>query len=78
VKRFIGQKAWRTIHYGSLGLFVAALLHGMLAGTDTDNPWMVGMYLGAAVVVFVLVSRRITGAPDAVKQSSAAQLTRSR
>jgi predicted ferric reductase len=61
VKRFIGQKAWRAIHFASFGVFVAALLHGMMAGTDTNNPLMIGLYLGAAIVVFGLIGHRLTG-----------------
>ncbi|MFZ0626298.1 MAG: ferric reductase-like transmembrane domain-containing protein [Acidimicrobiia bacterium] len=63
VKRFIGQKAWRAIHFASFGLFVSALLHGMLSGTDTGNPWVLGLYLGSAVVVFALLAHRLTPVP---------------
>ena len=60
VKRFIGQKTWRSIHFISFGLFVSALLHGMLSGTDTDSPLMLGVYAGSAIVVVALVGQRIT------------------
>ena len=60
-KRWIGQKAWRTIHFASFGVFVTSLLHGVWAGTDTSSPIMVGLYLGSAIVVFSLVALRIVG-----------------
>ena len=60
VKRFIGQKVWRSIHFISFGLFLSALLHGMLSGTDTDSPLMLGLYAGSAIVVFALVGQRLT------------------
>jgi DMSO/TMAO reductase YedYZ heme-binding membrane subunit len=60
VKRWIGQKRWRSIHFASFGVFVASLIHGIWAGTDTDSPLMLGLYLGAAVVVFGLIGHRIT------------------
>ena len=60
VKRFIGQKVWRSIHFASFGLFVSALLHGMLSGTDTGSPLMIGLYAGSAIVVFALVGQRLT------------------
>ncbi|HEY6629366.1 MAG TPA: hypothetical protein VI193_10320 [Acidimicrobiia bacterium] len=59
LKRFIGQKAWRSIHFASFGLFISALLHGMLAGTDTGSPMMLGLYAGSAIVVFGLVAQRL-------------------
>ena len=60
VKRWIGQKRWRSIHFASFGVFVASLIHGIWAGTDTDSPLLLGLYLGAAVVVFGLIGHRIT------------------
>lgn len=59
VKRYIGQKAWRLIHFGSLGVFMAALLHGITAGTDTRAPLVMGLYLGSAGVVALLVAIRL-------------------
>jgi len=65
MKRFIGQRAWRAIHFTAFGVFVSSLLHGMLAGTDTGNLWMIGLYLGSASVVFILMGLRMTeSAPD--------------
>lgn len=60
-KRWIGQKAWRTIHFASFGVFVTSLVHGVWAGTDTSSPIMIGLYLGSAIVVFSLVALRIVG-----------------
>lgn len=60
VKKHIGQKVWRGIHFASFGLFISALLHGILAGTDTKNPWVIGMYTAAAVAVFGLLAHRMT------------------
>ncbi len=59
LKRFIGQKMWRSIHFASFGLFISAMLHGMLAGTDTGSPLMLGLYAGSAIVVFALVAQRL-------------------
>jgi predicted ferric reductase len=60
VKKHIGQRAWRSIHFGSLGVFLAALLHGIASGTDTRTPLAVGLYLGSAVVVGCLVCLRLS------------------
>jgi hypothetical protein len=72
LKRWIGQKAWRTIHFASIGVFVASLLHGITAGTDTDDPMMIGLYVGAAAVVFTLLGLRIVGDGQAANRGSRA------
>ena len=59
VRKWIGQRVWRAIHFGSIGVFVASLVHGIQAGTDTANPLMLGLYIGAAVAVFALIAHRL-------------------
>jgi predicted ferric reductase len=66
VKKHIGQKTWRSIHFASFGLFLAALLHGILAGTDTTNIWVIGLYVGSTIAVFGLLARRM--APPAAER----------
>jgi predicted ferric reductase len=76
LKRFIGQKGWRKLHYVSFALFVGALLHGVFSGTDSSESWTKVFYLGAGVLVLfftffrVLASKRVERAEKAaaVKQ----------
>ncbi|HLF43165.1 MAG TPA: hypothetical protein VJA46_06515 [Acidimicrobiia bacterium] len=75
LKRFIGQKAWRSIHFASFGLFVSALLHGVLSGTDTASPLMIGLYAGSALVVFALVGQRLLLDRAGVSPSGSAQVS---
>lgn len=72
VKRYIGQKTWRLIHFGSMGVFMAALLHGITAGTDTRAPLVMGLYLGSAGVVALLVAVRLFPSwdPSSVRDST--------
>lgn len=58
-KKFIGQTAWRAIHFASFGVFVSAATHGILAGTDTAEPWMMGVYVGATACVVLLLTVRL-------------------
>ncbi len=58
-KRFIGQRAWRVVHFASFGVFVAAASHGIMAGTDTAEPWMVGLYVASATCVTLLLAIRL-------------------
>lgn len=62
VKKWIGQKMWRTIHFISIGVFVSALAHGITAGTDTKSPMMIGIYAGSLLVVSVLLAYRLSSA----------------
>ncbi|NNF68158.1 MAG: hypothetical protein HKN01_00170, partial [Acidimicrobiia bacterium] len=45
MKKRIGQKAWRAIHYTSFGLFFATAAHGLMAGADSTVPWVFWMYV---------------------------------
>ena len=47
-RRLIGQKAWRYLHYGAFGTFVAATAHGVMAGSDTTHPAVLALYLASA------------------------------
>lgn len=58
VRRHIGQRAWRTIHYLTFLAFAGSTAHGIAAGTDSGQPWAQWIYLGAmTVVAFLLVYR---------------------
>lgn len=54
-RRRLGARAWRVLHSLSLGVFVGALLHGVLAGTDTTRTPMIVLYAGATIAVVVLL-----------------------
>jgi predicted ferric reductase len=58
VRKQIGAKTWRLIHYASFAMFLLALIHGLLSGTDTSVPAVVGMYwLTGGSFLFLLVYR---------------------
>jgi predicted ferric reductase len=58
LRRRIGQRAWRTLHYVTFLAFVGATAHGVMAGTDSGSSWAWWMYAGSTVaVVFLLVYR---------------------
>ena len=61
-RRRIGQRAWRTLHYTTLLLFLGATAHGVMAGTDSPTPWAFGIYLTATVTVVFMLGYRITTA----------------
>lgn len=60
-RRFIGYRAWRALHYGTFGVYVAALLHAMFTGTDSRVAWAQLIYIATAATVLVLLMYRIAG-----------------
>jgi len=72
VKGVIGQQAWRMIHFLAFGTFLGALIHGVMAGTDTGSPAVTAMYFGSALLVAVLVALRV------LRQRTAARVVPSR
>lgn len=59
VRRFIGQRAWRTLHYVTFLAFAGATAHGIAAGTDSGSMWVQWLYLGSMAVVAFLLTYRI-------------------
>ena len=44
IRRGIGPKTWKLIHYASFFNFLIAIIHGLASGTDTPLPWVEGIY----------------------------------
>ena len=61
VRKWIGYRAWRLFHYVSFGTFVMASAHGLMTGSDSHEPWMLGIYATALVVTVFLVNLRLVG-----------------
>ena len=65
LKRFIGQMGWRVLHYATFALFLGAMVHGLLAGTDSREQWAQLTYLSSGLTVLfftffrILASRRV-------------------
>jgi DMSO/TMAO reductase YedYZ heme-binding membrane subunit len=59
LKRRIGQKNWRRLHWATYGTFAAATAHGLMAGSDSAEPWALGLYLGAIGAVVLATVWRV-------------------
>ncbi len=59
VRRQIGQRAWRALHYLTFLTFLGATVHGIGAGTDSGASWAQWIYLGAGTIVWFLLVYRI-------------------
>jgi sulfoxide reductase heme-binding subunit YedZ len=58
LRRYIAYARWRTLHYTSFAAFALLTFHGILAGSDSTQPWMRLVYVAAAGVVGALVLAR--------------------
>jgi predicted ferric reductase len=59
VRRYIGQKAWRAIHYSSFLAWLFAALHGITAGSDSGELWVQYMYLVTISAVLLMLVVRL-------------------
>jgi predicted ferric reductase len=58
VRRVIGKKTWRAIHYASFICYLGVLVHGLMSGTDTTAPWAQYFYwVTGGGLLFLLVYR---------------------
>lgn len=59
VRRRIGQRTWRRLHYLTFLAFVASVIHGVLSGTDSNAPWAWLIYASSAAIVTILLIIRV-------------------
>jgi predicted ferric reductase len=78
VRKRIGKKAWRLIHFASFASFVGILIHGFFSGTDASAPWAQASYwLSGGILLFLIIYRvvifRIPQDTNALRQRVAAK-----
>jgi DMSO/TMAO reductase YedYZ heme-binding membrane subunit len=64
VRRQIGQRWWRRVHFLSFPLFVLSTVHGLTAGTDSRMPMLLISVGLAAVAVAILAGLRVQQLSD--------------
>ena len=58
VRRQIGQRAWRLLHYLTFLVFIGATGHGIMSGSDSGSGWAFWVYLvPGSTAIFLLVYR---------------------
>jgi predicted ferric reductase len=63
LRKRIGFRAWRRLHWATYGVLVAATAHGIAAGTDTSQPAIFAVYLGAVFAVAAATAWRALTRP---------------
>jgi DMSO/TMAO reductase YedYZ heme-binding membrane subunit len=63
LRKWIGAKNWRRLHWVTYGVFAAATVHGLASGTDSGRSWTFGVYLGAIGAVILATTWRALASP---------------
>jgi methionine sulfoxide reductase heme-binding subunit len=61
LRRLLGQRTWRRLHFLAFPTLGLVTLHGLLAGTDSAAPWMRLMYVVVSALVVWLSFYRAIG-----------------
>jgi sulfoxide reductase heme-binding subunit YedZ len=69
VRRRIGMKNWRRLHWSTYAVFALATLHGLFAGTDSRS--LLSLYVGAVLAVVFATAWRALVPPARPKPKGA-------
>ncbi len=67
MRKRIGTKNWRRLHWATYAIFGAATIHGIAAGTDTSRPWAFALYVFAVGSVATATCWRFLVPPAAAR-----------
>jgi hypothetical protein len=71
IRKSLGKRTWRVVHYASFIVYAGALVHGLTSGTDAgtalaqDFYWITGASLLFVLVYRILASKKTAHAPAA-------------
>jgi methionine sulfoxide reductase heme-binding subunit len=63
LRRRIGARNWRRLHWATYLVFLLATVHGFASGTDATQPWAHDLYLGAVGAVAFATAWRALDRP---------------
>lgn len=63
LRKLIGGRAWRTLHWLTYAVFALATVHGLAAGTDSGRTWTLAFYGAAVGAVLAAVAWRMLVPP---------------
>ena len=63
LRKRIGTKNWRRLHWMTYAIFLGATVHGIATGTDSTRPWAFALYLGALGAVAFATAWRALAEP---------------
>jgi methionine sulfoxide reductase heme-binding subunit len=63
LRRRIGAKNWRRLHWATYVIFAGATIHGITSGTDSTHPWALLLYIGAIGLIATAATWRALTPP---------------
>ena len=63
LRKRIGTRNWRRLHWATYVIFAAATVHGIAAGTDASRQWAFALYAGAVGAVAAAATWRFLMPP---------------
>jgi DMSO/TMAO reductase YedYZ heme-binding membrane subunit len=72
LRRHVGYRAWRAVHWSAYACWPLAILHGLGTGTDASAAWMLLLTVACLAAVLLAVGWRVTSAPPTVARRLAA------
>ena len=76
-RKRIGTKNWRRLHWATYGIFAAATVHGLGAGTDAHRSWVFALYVVAVGSVAAATAwRALVPPPKPVRRHRASVTAR--
>jgi DMSO/TMAO reductase YedYZ heme-binding membrane subunit len=59
LRKRIGFRVWRRLHWATYGIFALATAHGLAAGTDSSHRWAFGLYVLSVFAVAAATAWRV-------------------
>jgi sulfoxide reductase heme-binding subunit YedZ len=73
VRRRIGQRTWRLLHYVTFLSFAGASYHGIASGSDSGSFWAFWVYLTpVTAMIFLTTYRLVVGLSNRVRRQGSA------
>ena len=63
LRRRIGTRVWRRLHWATYAVFALVTAHGLAAGTDSSQRWVFAIYLGSIFAVAAATAWRVLTRP---------------
>jgi len=59
VRRRLGYRVWRSVHWLAYASWPIAVAHGLGAGTDSGSPWVLGLTIACIATVLTAIVLRM-------------------
>jgi len=68
IRKTIGKKMWRAIHFGSFITYCSVLFHAIVSGTDASASWLQLIYWITGAILAFMISYRILSSVAKAKE----------